>query len=78
MPGPKPTKKPKAKPIKHASGVFSFIDCEDLFAVGTEIFQWDTTTEEYKKEDVGTYTIEADIDVLTIDVDDDGKISNIY
>lgn len=75
MAGPKPPKKPKAKPIKHSSGMYSFLDCEDIFEVGTEIFQWDVVSEQYIKEDEGTHTLESGQD---FEVDNEGKISNIY
>lgn len=75
MAGPKPAKKPKPKPIKHASGNYSFIDAEDVFAVGVEIFQWDNTVSDYIKEDVGVHTLESG---QQFDVNDEGQISNIY
>jgi hypothetical protein len=75
MAGPKPLKKPKPKPIKHSNGMYSFIDCEDTFAVGTEIFQWDELSEQYIEENAGTHTLESGQD---FEVDNEGKISNIY
>jgi hypothetical protein len=74
MAGPKPLKKPKPKPIKHSNGMYSFIDCEDTFAVNVEIFQWSEESEQFIKEDVGTHTLEGGV---TFEVDEDGKVSNI-
>lgn len=75
MPGPKPPKKPKAKPVKHSSGSYSFIDCEEIFEVGTEIFQWSEEAQDYLHEDEGTFTLESG---QQFEVDNEGKISDIY
>lgn len=75
MPGPKPAKKPKAKPVKYSDGTYSWIDGEDTLQVGTEIFVWLEVENEYKPEEAVTGLILED--GTTLDIDSEGKISYI-
>lgn len=83
LPGPvKPPKKPKPKPKYTFSGDIVWLDGEDEFEIGTQIFGWDHTEDEWTHIDSGTYMLEDEseftVNVITDEEGDKSFISDIF